>query len=564
VRPERHSKRLTLLVIATAITATNLAAQTLRGTVRDSSSGIPIAGAVVTLLDATASIAARTMTDEGGRFRAVLTADGVRSVRVVRLGFRPRTVSLPGAKDGVIQVDVAMTSIPMSMQSINVSAGTACPRRTDRDSALAVLEQARAGLLASIVARSDKPAQMTRLRATRFVDLVSNEVVHQRVRIDSSGLPYGPFGAARSAPDFVRLGFRADSAGMERYYGPDAEVLLDDRFSSMYCFHIASTEPKRPHQIGLVFRPPNQKTGRIDVDGTLWIDTVARELVDIDYRYLGTDPRGEQFRPGGHIEFRTMPNGVVVIDRWSIRLVSGQSGASAAPGTSLDRRSFFGIEGLGELARASWADGNRWLGPLGSLHLRLIRPDGTPAGGTVVRLLDTDYEATADWNGDVRITDLVPGRYVVTRIDREFAMIGIPVDTLLEFEAARGRTLISRLKVPDVRDYLGDRCGDDDIVAKLTDERFATRASLYGRVTTADGRPLRGARWSLRKTNAPVASVVSDAGVDGNGLFHYCALRLGDSVVVEVKARGMADAVVPIDVAKQPTIVAVEMHPRRR
>jgi hypothetical protein len=343
-------------------------------------------------------------------------------------------------------------------------------------------------------------------------------------------------------------------------------VLLDDRFTSAYCFHLAAAEAGRPHQIGLGFRPPNRRNGRIDVDGTIWIDTVARALVDIEYRYLGTDPRGDPFRPGGRIEFRTMPNGVVVIDRWSIRLVSGQGGADmAGVAPELANRSFYGVEGVGELARATWADGYTWLGPLGTIRLRVVRPDGNPIPGTVVRLVDTDYEATADLNGDVGITDLFPGRYVVTRIDPELAAIGVPVDTLLEFVAGRARTLITRVKVPEVRDYIGDRCGDDDIVAKLTDERWASRASLYGRVTGTDGQVLPAARWSLWTGKVPnLRRVVNDASVDDNGIFHYCNLRLGDSVVVEVKAKGMADANIPLAVVKQPTVVAVQMRPRRR
>jgi len=545
--------------------AVHARAQTLRGTVRDSSSGVPIPGAVVTLLDSAAGVAARTTTDEGGQFRAVLMGNGVRAVRVVRLGFRPRTVTLPDARDGVIRIDVPMTSIPMSMQSVNVTAGSGCPSRPDRALAAAVLEQARAGLLATVVARSDKPAHMTRLRATRFVDLVSNQVVHQRVRIDSSGTPFGSFGAARSAADFVRLGFRSDSAGLERYYGPDAEVLLDDRFTSAYCFHLAAAEPTRPNQIGLGFRPPNRRNGRIDVDGAIWIDTVARALVDIEYRYLGTDPRGDSFRPGGHIAFRTMPNGVVVIDRWSIRLVSGQGADMSSVVPGLANRSFYGIEGVGELARATWADGYTWLGPLGTLHVRVVSPDGRPVPGAVVRLADTDYRATADMNGNVGITDLMPGRYVVIRFDPDLAAIGVPVDTLLEFVAGRGRTLITRIKVPELRDYVGDRCGDDDIVARLTDERWATRASLYGRVATTDGQAVSEARWSLWAGSVPkLRRIVNDAGVDDHGIFHYCALRLGDSVVVEVKAKGMADANVAVAVIKQPTVVAVQMRPRRR
>jgi len=554
------------IALATAAGSRGAGAQSLRGTVRDSSSGLPIPGAVVTLLDSVGAVGGRTTTADGGEFLATLLGTGVRTVRVVRLGFRPRTVLVPEARDGAIRMEVLLTSIPLSMQPVQVSAGPACPRRADRARAMAVLEQARAGLLATVVARSDKPARMTRLRATRFMDGFSERILHQRVRLDSSGTPFGSFGAARTAADFLRYGFRTDSAGLEQYYGPDAEVLLDDRFTSVYCFHLAAPVPGRPNQIGLAFRPPDRRDGRIDVDGTLWIDTVARALVDIEYRYLGTDPRAETFRPGGRIWFRAMPNGVVVIERWSIRLVSGQpSAGTAASVPSLASRSFYGVEVVGELARATWDDGYTWLAPLGSLRLRVVRADGRPVPGAVIRLSDTDYEATADANGNLAITDLVPGPYTVTTVDPELAAIGISADTLLEFMAGRRRTIVTRLTAPEITDYMGDRCRDDDFVARLTDERAAARASLFGRVSTVDGRPVTEAKWRLQTADARLPkTLVDDADVDRNGVFHHCGLRLGDRVVVVVHARGMADATVTVAMTKQPTVVAVEMRPRPR
>ena len=57
---------------------------------------------------------------------------------------------------------------------------------------------------------------------------------------------------------------------------------------------------------------------------------------------------------------------------------------------------------------------------------------------------------------------------------------------------------------------------------------------------------------------------MNDASVDSDGMFHYCRLRLGDSVVVDVRAKGMSDASVVVEMAKQPTIVPVELRPRRR
>ena len=561
----------TLGVIWLGAAALPAQAQDLRGIVRDSATRAPVPNAVVTLLDSAGSVGARMTTDAQGQFRAVLSGDGARTVRVVRLGFRPRDARLPVPRDGVVRIDLAIVAIPIAMQTVHVAAGPACPRRGDRALALAVLEQARAGLLATVVARSDKPAHMTRLRATRFLDGFSDRIVHQRVRVDSVGAAFSSFGAALSVDQFLQHGFAADSAGLQRYYGPDAEVLLDDRFAATYCFHVAAPIASRAHQIGLAFRPPERREGRIDVDGTLWIDTVARALVDIEFRYLGTDPRAESFRPGGRISFRTMPNGVVVIDRWSIRIVGGRAdardvGAATAAGSDaalLANRSFYGVEVLGELAHARWADGATWTSPLGTLRLQVLRSDGKPAPGAVVRLADTDYEATADSNGHVGLTHLMPGPYSVATIDPDLAAIGVPIDSPLEFTAARGWTIITRLTSLELADYVSERC-KGDIESWLAVAAKERPVWLLGRVVGPDGKPLSGASWTLRNAAAPEAPpLVTDRGVERDGTFQFCRLRLGDTVIVDVRARGMADARVPVSVAKQPTVVSVELKPRR-
>src|SRR5687768_4557447 len=313
-----------LVAFATTVAAREAAAQALRGTVRDSASGLPVPGAVVTLLDSAGDVGGRTITDERGQFRATLLGNGVRALRLVRLGFRPARARLPAATDGVVRVDVVMVAIPMALQSVEVSASPGCPRRRDRAIALALLEQARAGLLATVVAGAANTARMMRLRAVRTMDGNSSRIVHQRVRIDSAGVTLGSFGAARTAADFVSHGFAGDSAGLQVYYGPDAEILLDDRFSALYCFHVMDRDRRRPNQVGLGFRPAERRDARIDVDGALWIDTIARALVDIEYRYVGVNERMEPFRPGGRTSFRALPNGVVAIDQWTIRIVGSK------------------------------------------------------------------------------------------------------------------------------------------------------------------------------------------------------------------------------------------------
>src|SRR5688500_11373017 len=367
--------------IAWLAAASHVRAQPVIGSVRDAASGMPIPGAVVTLLDSTGVGVARTLSNERGRFRVVLLRNAIPQVRVVRLGFRPVTVRMPEPRDGTIRLDVVMSTIPMALPAVEVMANRQCPVRRDNAQALAVLEQARAGLLATIVARSEVPATMKRLRAIRTLDGTSDEIVHQRVRADSSRA-LGSFGAPRTAADFVRTGFTADSLGLQAYFGPDAEVLIDDAFVRLYCFRLMERDRRRPRQIGLGFQPAARRAGRIDISGAIWVDTAARVLVDIEFRYVGLDLRMDPFSPGGYVSFREMPNGSVMIDRWSIRTVGVKDGppdfgaysvrftSDVRLGPQEDPR-LFGLDGVGELASVEFPDGYSWRAKLGTARLQV-------------------------------------------------------------------------------------------------------------------------------------------------------------------------------------------------
>ena len=165
------------------IAALIASAQHVRGTVRDSTTGLPIAGAVITTMDLLDRVGPRSVTNERGSY--FVTATGARRLRIVRLGFRPVDVDLAARRDSTA-IDVAMARIPYQLQPVRVLAGARCPRQSDRTAALALLEQARAGLLATVVARSDKPARMTRLSIERWLDPETNRVMRQRVKIDSA------------------------------------------------------------------------------------------------------------------------------------------------------------------------------------------------------------------------------------------------------------------------------------------------------------------------------------------------------------------------------------------
>src|SRR5262245_14395381 len=234
-----------LLLLATQAAA----AQLLRGSVRDSASRATIAGAVLVLLDSSGRTLGRNITNEQGQFTIALNAS-MRRLQVLRIGFRPRVVLIPAPVNGEARLDVLMSSIPTLLNAVNVIDQPKCPRRADRQAALALWDQAKAALLATVVARQVNPADMLRLHFDRRVDRRTDSTDRLEVRFDSTSTSRS-FIAARDASVFLQRGFVDDTAGFRLFHSPDADVLLDDAFPLGYCFEPAAADRARPNQVGV-------------------------------------------------------------------------------------------------------------------------------------------------------------------------------------------------------------------------------------------------------------------------------------------------------------------------
>jgi hypothetical protein len=315
------SRGATIVAIAfglSLVAGRRASAQTLQGVVRDTAAHQPIGGAVLLVFDSAGNTVARNITDAAGAYRIPATSQ-MRRMRVLRIGFRPRELTLPSLTNGNVQVDVTMTALPTLLDAVQVTTDVRCSRRDDRLAAWSLLDQARAGLLATVVAREAKPAEMIRLRYSSTLDAFGDKI-RQKVRIDSTTDLFASFKAVRSAADFVKLGFLDSTSTTDVLYGPDAETLLDDSFRDGYCFHLRDHDPKRPTSVGLAFAAAKQERGRIDIDGTLWVDTAARRLEHIEFEYVGFARAIQNKHFGGNIRFREVGNGVVLIDQWSLRV----------------------------------------------------------------------------------------------------------------------------------------------------------------------------------------------------------------------------------------------------
>lgn len=490
------------------------AAQDARGTVRDSASAQPLASAIVVVLDSADATLARTVTNEQGAYRVALPTTA-RRLRVLRIGFRPQDVRL-GARVGDAALDVTLVPVPPMLSAMRVEGAAKCPRRADGPRALALWDQARTGLLATVVAREAVPAQLKLLLYERTLDGTSDRIVRQRVRIDSS-VASGSFAAVGLAEDFVARGFVRQSNDDDVYLGPDADVMLDPAFAASYCFSIRPAVSSRPNEAGLGFESATRRDGRIDIDGTLWVDTVARAVRSIEFRYVGLDAATESaVHPGGRVSFHTMPNGVVMVDRWNLHVPAVAEdtrhtrGRNAAPLTST-----IGRDIGGEVARAIWdEDGREWRGQLGTLRATIVDARGRVMRHATVRLADTDYLASPDFRGNIEIEDLLPGPYAALVIDTALARLGASVGMSGRIVAERDSVTETKLVAKTVESFIGASCRDQ-----------RERNTIDGMIVTPAGAPAQDARWELGTNFGTAAEMVAiSGGVDERGRFAICPM----------------------------------------
>jgi hypothetical protein len=524
-----------------------LAAQQLHGTVRDSASGQPIPAAVLMLLDGAGTILGRNITNERGEFLIALSSE-MRRVRVVRIGFRPREAAIPALVEGRAELPILMRALPAFLEPVHVVAGAQCPRRSDEVRTFALLEQARAGLLAIVVAREANPAALVRLMFERNMEGDGDRIAHQTVTIDSTPRAAISFNAARTATDFIQRGFMADSARQHIFYAADADVLLDPGFAAGYCFRIVDAGRDRPNQIGLGFSAADRRRGRIDIDGVLWVDTVARALRGVEHRFVGLDHQVETLRPGGYVSFREMPNGVMMIDRWSLRLIGGTPDTVRTPAFVTGRRVeapvaqvrliLYASENGGEVARATWPDGRSWHASLGTLRVHATMSDRRPAAGAAVHLVETQYRAVADSNGDIEIADLIPGPYALAIRDPRLVPLGLEIETPISFVAERDSTSRQSLVVNTTEEFVVARC--------VAHHRYTPGDSVFvlGRALTPDGKPVSGLVVALEQKIGQVTKPLSESVKTGaDGLFQFCGRGLKPGMTIGIEAWRDGDAV---------------------
>lgn len=271
----------------------------------------PVRGALVLLRDSTRHTVTRDGTDADGQFYLKAPRPGTYSLSVLRIGYKPYDIpSWPIGPEG----DTLTITLPaegMILAGITISASDRCGIGSETGT-----------LAATLWSEAEKAVDLTVLtmqhRLYRFqtAGYVSTQdtALHETARDEAQDLNVSdwPFESA-PAETLATYGYVRGGA----YFGPDLGVLFSPSFLTLHCLRAQLPGAGQDRNlVGVAFEPVRDRSVS-DIAGVLWIDRNTSELKDLEFRYTGL--RLHARHAGGQIDFRRLPSGAWVIERWWLR-----------------------------------------------------------------------------------------------------------------------------------------------------------------------------------------------------------------------------------------------------
>lgn len=512
----------------------SLAAQRVSGRVREATAAAPIAGAVVSLLDSAGHMVARTLSGADGQYR--LAGNGsATAVRAIRIGFSPATRSI-AAGDSDVVANVALTILPTLLETVEVQVQPSCPASENAPAAFALWEQARAALLASVVAREVNPPTVRMVSYTRILDAEGKRIVQQVVS-DSIYVASRPVISARTAEQFAILGYRGagEDAQHFRYFAPDADVLLDSEFVRRHCLSYRADDPGHTDTVGIAFTPVPGNDSIVDIDGVLWLNRAIPGLASLTFRYTNLTARERSANSGGDLTFTETPSGVAMISRWNLHMpMMAKRPVNIGPFIELAGPRVVGItDAGGELAEASWKDGSAWMGPLASIA-GIVVPSipGQSVADIPVRIRGSRIETRTEADGTFTLPLTVPGPYVIDAVDQLMADAGVELTGSATVTVDRSPVTGIRVQMPSRKTSLAALCSAD----RGNRSRNAPDYELLiGKVRFATGAPAPGAfvRVDWQQSSDSSSQTIRFSGTaDSTATFRVCGTPTTSAVMV--------------------------------
>lgn len=311
--------KLTIRLAAAALIAgwpASAHAQTVRGRVLGAD-GTAARGATVLLLDSAGATRGGAFVDAEGAFCITTSSPGRYVLEVQRIGLlSTRSQWFDLAAGQSVQISLTVPVEAIALPEIEAVGENRCGDDTDPQVAT-VWEEARKALRAATLTAQSSLYRFEIRHHYRRLSVPSLRITRDSAVFQHRRHTGSPF-TSLPADTLILRGFIQEKADGVFYNAPDADVLLSPTFADAFCFDLTANRAR--NLIGLTFEPVQDRV-RSSIKGTLWIDRGSSELRFIEYEYVGSEVRpGAQGLIGGRIDFRRLPDGPWIVDRWYIRM----------------------------------------------------------------------------------------------------------------------------------------------------------------------------------------------------------------------------------------------------
>jgi hypothetical protein len=307
---------------AMAFTGAPARAQVVHVRLVDEETHQPLAGVLVSALNASGALGPVVLASGDGIATVRLAGSGPNRLLIRRIGFAPVTteaLALPA--DLATTLDIVVPAHRITLGIVHVVGSAACAGQTESPSALAqaAWTEVRTALEASALTRDQRLVTTTALRFQRDLRLDGQVSFADTTLRGRSG--ERPFVAP--APSVLERDgyFRQHDDGSEDFYAPDEYSLLSDGFTRRHC---VSVLPDVRHdssgtQIALAFVPRDRDT-RPEIKGLVWLDSATSELRRIDFEYMRISLKAPADSIGGSVAFRHLASGAWIVSAWVLRM----------------------------------------------------------------------------------------------------------------------------------------------------------------------------------------------------------------------------------------------------
>ncbi len=430
-----------------------VAPQTISGDVIDQTSGLPVIGAFVLLIDEDSSVVDRSLTDAYGRFSVSALSPGRYALKSAIIGFRS-TVSqyFDLVADQSIALQFVIPGFPISLPTLVVEDNRTCGGPPEAGLAAAtVWDEAKKALEAAYWTEQQGTLRHVTVQYERELDPQSLEIRQSHQRVVSDIYQGSPF--RTGDPELLAdSGFIHETAENQwRHLAPDPSVLLSEAFADYHCFSTVRGEGDMVGYIGLEFEPdPGREVP--DIDGILWLDARTAELRFLDFGYTRTPYLIGADQVGGRLEFERLPQGPWVVRRWWIRMpIHGTRRGAYSDFVNEAYLARIKEDG-GYIQEIQTLDGEvvggRGVATISGRALNL-QAGGEPLVGVEIVLVGTNYTTPTDNQGRFRFDGLPEGMYWLSYGPRTLSALGF-VPPIVEVSIAIDESPFVTMAIPSI------------------------------------------------------------------------------------------------------------------